>query len=117
MRRTVSILSSEGMGVTMGPNQVLMNTGTIGAVVLILSFIAYVMVPNSMFIATFILGLALLLVGYSYLTLGIKSATNRTESLFRQKEEEGYIISLDGDYAACEDGAEIISLETDRCQP
>ena len=101
----------------MGSNKVLMNAGTIGAVVLILSFIAYIKVPNSVFIATFILGLILLLIGYSYLTMGIRASSKRTESLFRQKEEEGYIISLDGKYADSEEGAEIISLETQRCQP
>lgn len=82
-----------------------------GIPIAILSFLAYVFVPETVFILTFVIGLALFLIGYVRMYTLNKSYATAYRDRYEQMESEGFILSLDGRYVPCEDDATIEVLE------
>jgi len=87
----------------------------IGIPVTLASFIIYVYSPGDIFIATFFLGVALIVAGYLYISYDDNRITKAIEGRFFEMEQRGYIISLDDSYSPWIDEATIESLENHRC--
>jgi hypothetical protein len=76
-----------------------------GGVLMVVSFIVYIFVPESILLFTFALGVVLLIGGYTYMCIRLK----RLDAVADSHEEvvvdgsEPTIISLDGEYAPFDD--------------
>ena len=83
----------------------------IGVAATVLSFILYVMFPNTVFIVTFIIGIIFLVGGYIMSVRENKIVTNMLEEKKCRLEMTGYILCLDGTYVPERDDATIEYLE------
>ena len=93
-------------------NEIPVTIAFIGLVATILSFILYVFFPNSIFLGTFIIGIIMMVGGYTIVSFEERKLLKQLDSIKQSKEElKGEIISLDGAYVPYEDCATIESLE------
>ena len=79
----------------------------IGVIVTLLSFVIYINAPSDLFIATFVLGIVLLVVGYLITVRQNRAATRALEEKRRQGEMNGFMIVLDESYVPFENDATI----------
>jgi len=79
------------------------------------SFLIYVYSAMDVFLASFLVGIAMIIVGYVYVVHTSSRLDKDLESRFFQLEQAGYIIALDDSYVPWGDQATIESLENRRC--
>jgi L-asparagine transporter-like permease len=83
-----------------------------GTILTILSFLLYVFLPNNIYIALFVTGVIMMVVGYVIIDRTNAHLNRELENL-KSKENDlrGEIISLDGPYVPSEECGPIESLE------
>ncbi|MBE6518978.1 MAG: hypothetical protein E7Z70_05505 [Thermoplasmata archaeon] len=83
----------------------------VGMIATVLSFLVYVFVPSGVFIGTFIIGMVLMVGGYTLSALSSRKIEKELASREEVAMDRGCIISLDGPYQPVGDDATIEVLE------
>lgn len=83
----------------------------VGMIATVLSFLVYVFVPSGVFIGTFIIGMVLMVGGYTLSALSSRKIEKELASREEAAMDRGCIISLDGPYKPVGDDATIEVLE------
>jgi len=94
----------------MDRDEAVMELTNLGLILLVVSFIAYILVPNVILIGTFVVGLILLVAGYTFVNIRTRAIGREINVRFETAERDGYILSLDGDYVPERDDATIENL-------
>jgi hypothetical protein len=87
------------------------DSAVIGGVLALLSFILYVAFPNVGFVVLFIVGIVLMVVGYTALVRQNREMDGMIDARLYEIDERGYIISLDDSYVPYQNEATIETLE------
>ena len=95
----------------MDSNEVVSNLTVIGIAVTVISFIAYVFSPNPVFIGTFVIGIIMMVVGYTFVIHQNRTTDRELEARMEELDRRGYIMSLDDSYVPYQDEATIEILE------
>ena len=82
----------------------------VGLVLVVASFVAYVIEPSTAYSLLFVVGFLLIVVGYVLTYLDNRDRRTAYFEAIEDQEENGVFLALDEDYVPCEDEAEIEDL-------
>ncbi len=83
----------------------------IGMPVALISFLVYVFLPSNIALAIFIVGVVMMVGGYTYVSVQTHRLTRFLRNKVEETDETGFIMSLDGPYVPNPDQATIEVLE------
>ena len=82
----------------------------IGIALTVISFLAYVAVPDILFVVLFAIGIVMMVGGYGYVLYLGKKTDEAIDSRLQELGARGYIVSLDDSYVPYQDEATIVTL-------
>ena len=90
---------------------------TIGILIVLGSFVGYVLSPSNVLTYSFVAGMAVLAIGYAISFMGHRSTVARYNKAAEAEEESGLTVCLDDSYVPYDNPATITDLREERRCP